>query len=280
MRVPGDPLDDQLGEDVVRVRVRVAVTGRKQRLVGDANPDELARRPVVAEVSAQIGLQVARVVLEVVEEAARVVEQLADRDLAPVRNEAGQPLLDAVVQAELAFGDQLEHDRCGVALGQACDLEVVVRPASASCGRRRPVPRRAAQCDFRYERAGWRRVRPRRRARRRPSAARLSRCLWPSSVRPSPMRRSQRPPPSTTALLPRPHASASCQALSSVFDVVSCVILPPSLWARTATGQRWRAVKCARLPSRPARGVADLVMPVLGPAMWLLSKRLPEHRRC
>ena len=57
-----------------------------------------------------------------------MVEQLADRDLLPVRNEAGQSLLDAVVQAEFAFGDQLEHDHCGVALRQACDLEVVARP--------------------------------------------------------------------------------------------------------------------------------------------------------
>jgi hypothetical protein len=36
-----------------------------------------------------------------------VVEQLADRDLAAVRDEARQPPLDAVGEVQLAFGDQL-----------------------------------------------------------------------------------------------------------------------------------------------------------------------------
>ena len=54
-----------------------------------------------------------------------MVEQLADRDPGAVRDESGQPLLDSVVEAELALADQLEHDRRGVGLGQARDLEVV-----------------------------------------------------------------------------------------------------------------------------------------------------------
>ena len=44
-----------------------------------------------------------------------------------VRDETGQPLLDAVGEVELAFCDELEHNGRDVALGQARDLEVVAR---------------------------------------------------------------------------------------------------------------------------------------------------------
>ena len=83
--------------------------GREQRRVRDGHLHELARRPVEAEVSAQVRLEVAGIGLEV-REPAHVVQQLAKRDVLAVRDEAGQPPLDAVGEVELAFGDELEHD--------------------------------------------------------------------------------------------------------------------------------------------------------------------------
>ena len=138
----------------------------------------------------------------------------------------------------MPFADQLEHDRCGVGLGQAGDLEVVVRP-------HRRLPRDVAESGGEANGAvsvaneqDARPGRPRRRARRRPSAARLPRCSWPSSAWPSPMRRSQRPPSSKRALLPRPQAS--CHVRRSVFGVVSW-----SSCLRSVGLEQSRARRCA-----------------------------------
>ena len=92
--------------------------------MGDGNLDELQRRPVVGEVAIYVGREDARI-LFVVEEPARHVEELANRDLITVRDEPGQPLLDGVVEAKLAFGDQLQDDRCDVGLRVAGDPEAV-----------------------------------------------------------------------------------------------------------------------------------------------------------
>ena len=124
-RVAGRPLDDQLGDDVVRVRVRPAARRartaacarrrfgrvaaatssgrslRSGRASGSAGRPRSRERPLVWLSSWRIVIVVS------------------------VRDDAGQPLLDRVVEAELALGDELEDDRRGVGLGQARDLEAV-----------------------------------------------------------------------------------------------------------------------------------------------------------
>ena len=101
------------------------------------------------------GFEIAGIGLEV-RDAAQVVQQVAKGDVLAVRDEAGEPALDAVGEMERAFGDQLEHDRRGVGLGEARELEVVARAPSASCVRRRRDRRSAAACGGRRGRAGSR----------------------------------------------------------------------------------------------------------------------------
>ena len=120
-------LDDQAGEEVVGARVRLAGARCEERLVRDGDLDELARRPGVPEVAAEVGLEDLGVELEV-GEPARVVEQLPDRDRIAVRDEPGEPPLDGVAQAELALADELEDDGGDVGLRDACDPEPVVDP--------------------------------------------------------------------------------------------------------------------------------------------------------
>ena len=60
-----------------------------------------------------------------------MVEQFADADRVAVRDESGEPALDAIAEAELALADELEDDGCGVALGDARDAETI------SCAHRR-----------------------------------------------------------------------------------------------------------------------------------------------
>src|SRR6266516_6855729 len=99
-RFAGDRLDDESGDHVVRVRVGVPGARREERLVGEGELDQRARWPVVGEVAAQVGLEYALVTL-VVEEAAGVVEQFADRDPAAVGDESGEEALDGIVQRQL-----------------------------------------------------------------------------------------------------------------------------------------------------------------------------------
>jgi hypothetical protein len=60
-----------------------------------------------------------------------VVEQVAKADPPSCAESAGEELADAVVQPELALGDELHDDRCHEALRDASDPEPV-RRASAS----------------------------------------------------------------------------------------------------------------------------------------------------
>ena len=103
--------------------------------------DELARRPHPSRV-AEHGLDEGPVV-GVVEEAARVVEQLTQRDRVAVRNETGQVALDRIVDVQLPLGLELQHDGGDERLRDACD------PPAVACAHRRArgdvgVARRAA----------------------------------------------------------------------------------------------------------------------------------------
>ena len=124
--VAGTCLDDQAGEQVVGAGVRLVCAGCKQRRVRHGDLDEPAGRPGVTQVAGEVGGEDGRVVLEV-GEPARVVEQLPDADPVTVRDEPRQPALDRVGEAELAFADQLEHDRCGVGLGEAGHADAIGR---------------------------------------------------------------------------------------------------------------------------------------------------------
>jgi hypothetical protein len=93
----------------------------------------------------------------VVEQAARVVEQLAKRDRSSVRNEPGKPTLNGVVEAELPIGHELEHDRGHEGLREARYPEAVgpshrgLRPDAPE-----PAPRTSepGRCSNDRERAG------------------------------------------------------------------------------------------------------------------------------
>src|SRR5207244_2369504 len=123
-RLARDSSDDQAEEDVVRVRVRPALAGREQRLVVRGEPDELLRRPRTGEVAAQVGPEQA-LVLRVVVEAARVVEELPYGDVLALRDQPGQPPLDRVVEPELALADELEDDDGHERLRDAADAKAV-----------------------------------------------------------------------------------------------------------------------------------------------------------
>jgi len=49
-------------------------------------------------------------IVGVVEEAARVIEQILDRDCSAVRDEPGEPPFDAVIEPDFSLGDQLQHE--------------------------------------------------------------------------------------------------------------------------------------------------------------------------
>ena len=50
----------------------------------------------------------------------------------PFAIDAGQPLLDRVVERQLFLGDELKHDNRDERLCDASDAEAVARPSSAS----------------------------------------------------------------------------------------------------------------------------------------------------
>jgi hypothetical protein len=145
--VTGGLLDDHAGQYVVGVGVRPASLG--PRVVGVRQPAGLARHGhrdlflggahLEALLAIALGCQLGRVLEEdvgVVDKPAGVLEQVADGDAAAVvavaGDHVGQPLVDGVVQAQLALGDQLEGDDGHEGLGVAADPVVgVVRHGPA-----------------------------------------------------------------------------------------------------------------------------------------------------
>ena len=70
-------------------------------------------------------------VVGVVGEPAGGVEQLPDGDVLAAWDGTGQPLLQAVVQPQLALADQLQDHRGHKGLGHAADPEPITRPCRA-----------------------------------------------------------------------------------------------------------------------------------------------------
>ena len=87
-----------------------------------------------------------------------MVQQLAERDRVPVRDQFGQPVLDRVVEPEPALRHQLQHDRGHEGLRDTRDPEAVTQPqaelllaARETCrrsahSRRRAHDRESARC--------------------------------------------------------------------------------------------------------------------------------------
>ena len=150
----GRRLDHQSERDVAGVGVAPPGPGLEHRLVRGSDGDQPARRPHLAAV---VELGEEHLVLGVVVEAARVVQQLPDGDVAPVRDEPGQQALDGVVERELSLSDELEDDRRHEHLRLAADPEAVGWPHSRSRARgfrSRGVPNRVVAVADEHERAG------------------------------------------------------------------------------------------------------------------------------
>ena len=123
-RVACHGLHDQAEHDVVRIRIRELCARLEDRRMRSTDRHQLRRRPDVAEVPVQVGLQ-HPLVAEVVEQAASMAEQLADGDVPAVRNQTWQPALDAVVERELPLADQLEDDGRDERLRDAADPKTI-----------------------------------------------------------------------------------------------------------------------------------------------------------
>jgi hypothetical protein len=145
VRFAADALREQGEHDEVGIRVRELRAGRKQQRLGSREPDELLRRPGEAELASQVGGHEPRVVREVVE-AARVREQLSNRDPFAVRQQArqvqrqglgdrrlgGRLLLQGAQRLPVPPGDALTGERAVEGgLDQAVELlePVADRPA-------------------------------------------------------------------------------------------------------------------------------------------------------
>ena len=114
-RVAGDLFDDVAEDDVVGVGVvvRAARFAHPSGRLGDG--DQLGRRPLAQRVVDDGGL------VEVLAEAAGVVEELAGRD--PVGcGQVGQVAVDAGVEIDAALFGQLQHDDGDERLGGAADV--------------------------------------------------------------------------------------------------------------------------------------------------------------
>ena len=151
-------LDDEAGDHVVRTRIRrdLRRAGREAHRTRGGDLDEAGRRPVVAEVTLQVRREHIGIPL-VVGETARVVEELADRDLAAVRDETGKPALDGVAQAKLALCHELQHDCRDVRLRQARDAVPVGRlhrRARRDLGHAGGQPRRFVAVAYEEDHAG------------------------------------------------------------------------------------------------------------------------------
>ena len=123
--------DDQPDEQIVRVRVRVPRAGRERSFVGEGDAHKGLRRPVIVEIPGQVRLEDSRVLIEL-GYAARVVQELTDRDLVAAGDETWQPAFNGVAERQLPLPGQLEHDRRHVGLGEAPGPKAVERHASAN----------------------------------------------------------------------------------------------------------------------------------------------------
>ncbi len=119
-----DLLDDQAGQQVVRVAVPPARPGGEVGLALESDVQEVTgvKVPVLTDVLVDECL--------VVGEPAGVLQELTDRDVASVEPlpayEARQVAVDRGVQADLPLADQLQHDHRGEHLGVAADPHLSV----------------------------------------------------------------------------------------------------------------------------------------------------------
>jgi hypothetical protein len=86
---------------------------------------EVAGRHLPEGLAGRHGRQPREQVIGVVVEPTGVVEQLPDGDALAARDDTGQPALQAIVQPQLALGDQLQHHGGHERLGHAADPEPV-----------------------------------------------------------------------------------------------------------------------------------------------------------
>ncbi len=120
---PGDPLQDGADGGVAGVAVRPFRARREQWIVLHPHSEQLRRGPPPPIFAENRGPD--RGVLGVVEQAAGVVQQHAQRDRLAVGHLARQPLLHRVSQGELVLGDQLQHERGHHGLGVGPHPELV-----------------------------------------------------------------------------------------------------------------------------------------------------------
>ena len=150
-----------------------------------------------------------RRVARVVVDPARVVEQPADADVLAVGDDAGEPVLDGVVEGELALAGELQDDRRREGLRHAADPRAVGRPHRRLRARGRPGRSTGGWCDRRRGPAPRRPGRRRRRRRRAPAAASRSaasrRRAWPRQAMPATPAR-----PATSIRRPRPAVLPCC----------------------------------------------------------------------
>ena len=110
----GDLLDDLAEHDVVGVGVSVRGAGRPEPAGGFRHRDQLGSCPLTLRIAAH------ERVVEVLVEAAGVLQQLAGRDLVRT-GQVGEVLDDVAVEVQLSFFGQLQHDDRDEALGDAAD---------------------------------------------------------------------------------------------------------------------------------------------------------------
>ena len=118
----GGRLDDHANEDVPGVAVGPGRAGGEQRRVGGRDAHELLRPPPEVQLAGQVWIQRARIV-QVVEQAARVVQELPDADRIAAGDEPGQPVLDRVAQRQGTLTDELEGHRGHEGLRDAAGAE-------------------------------------------------------------------------------------------------------------------------------------------------------------
>ena len=122
-----------------------ARAGREVLRLARHERDQLARAPRAQPVAA---VERDRRRERVVRDARGVVEQLADRDLAAVGKDPGQPPLDGVLERQPALVDELEHDGGDERLAHARDAEAERGSHPAARLPRSATPRAPLQVEL------------------------------------------------------------------------------------------------------------------------------------
>src|SRR5689334_20494662 len=100
-RTAGQAIDEQPEDLVVRARVLPARPGPEVEAVRRGDLDQPLRRRDVVGSPGRANARIPDVVVQ----PARVVEELSDGDLTPVREKAGKPMLDRVGEVQLPLRD-------------------------------------------------------------------------------------------------------------------------------------------------------------------------------